>query len=201
MKTQPIPLTKPLKELPRRLIYKSQKTQRVFDDINGTKTRAYVYNMVDTQTNEVVATMKAGPVEYKNKNHEIYPIEVPYRSYYVAYIESVDSGQGYGTELLKLARSESVQTGCEGRVHLIASRIYTPRRPPHLFYRKQGFESGSSFLNQTMDFYISIKKPLPDEYADNLEMHLPVTIEKAKVQQKSKMSLIVNFFKDKFTKK
>ena len=201
MKTQSILLTKPLKEVPRRIVFKSPEKYRVFDNLNGTKTYAHIYNMVDVETKEVVGTMKAGPVEYKNRRWQIYPMDIPYKSYYVAYVESADSGFGYGSDLLKLAETESRRTGCEGRVHLTASRVYTPSRPPHLFYRKRGFVSVSPYLNEVMDFYISMGKPLPSEYADNIEMYLPVAMRKTGTQSKLKMSSIVNFFKDKFTKK
>lgn len=153
--------------------------------------------MYDTQAKEVVATMKAGPVLYQNKDWEIYPIKPPYKSYYISFIESVDSGLGYGTDFIKLAEAESKKSDCNGRVHLIASRTYSPRRPPHLFYRKLGFESISKSLNDTMDFYISIGKQLPWEYADNVEMYLPV---KGGKKNNPIFSSILNFFKEKFTK-
>ena len=198
MKIQAILLTKPLKEMPRRIIYKSPDKYPVIGTVNGINVDAHVFNMVDLETNEVVATMKAGPVNYKNKKREIYPMTTPYKSYYIAYIESIDSGLGYGTDLINLAKSESKKNGCEGRVHLTASRNLTPRRPPHLFYRKRGFESVSPYINEIMDFCISIGKQLPVEYADNIEMYLPVTINKTK--SKSKLKSFLNFFKEKFTK-
>ena len=198
MKTKPILLTRPLKEIPRRIIYKSPDVYPVYASVNGAETYAHVYNMVNLETREFVATMKAGAVTYKKKKPTIYPIKTPYKSFYVSYLESVDSGLGYGTEMINLAKIESKKLGCEGRVHLTASRVYSPQRPPHLFYRKQGFQSVSSYINDIMDFCISVGKQLPVEYADNIEMYLPVAIKTTK--SKSKLKSFLNFLKEKFTK-
>jgi GNAT superfamily N-acetyltransferase len=199
VKTKPVLLTRPLKEIPRRIIYKTSNKYPIYASVNGPKVYAHVYNMVDLETREFVATMKAGAVTYNKRKPKIYPIKTPYKSYYVAYLESAESGLGYGTEMINLAKLESKKQGCEGRVHLTASRVYTPRRPPHLFYRKLGFESVCSYINEIMDFCLSIGRQLPVEYADNIEMYLPVTI-KHTVKSKSKLKSFLNFFKEKFTK-
>ena len=198
MKIQSILQTKPLQKMPSRLIYKTPDVYPVYASVNGAKTYAHVYNMVNLETRELVAIMKAGAVTYSKKKPKIYPMKTPYKSYYVAYLESVDSGLGYGTEMINLAKIESRKQGCEGRVHLTASRVYTPQRPPHLFYRKQGFVAVCPYINEIMDFCLSIGRQLPVEYADNIEMYLPVAIKNTK--SKSKLKLFLNFLKEKFTK-
>lgn len=199
MRTKLILFTKPIKDFPERLIYRSSEASRVPDGINGSKTFVYTYKMYDTKAKAVVGLMKAGPVNYKNKRCEIYPMDTPYNSYYISYLETVDSGYNYGTDLINLAKNESMQSYCEGRVHLVASRTFSPRRPPHLFYRKLGFQTNSSFLNDVMDFYVSIGEQLPWEYSGNVMMYTPVAIKNPK--KRSIFSFMVNFFKEKFTKR
>ena len=199
MKAKSILFSKPIKDFPERLIYRSSEASRVPDGINGSKTFVYTYKMYDTKAKAVVGLMKAGPVNYKNKRCEIYPMDTPYNSYYISYLETVDSGYNYGTDLINLAKNESMQSYCEGRVHLVASRTFSPRRPPHLFYRKLGFQTNSSFLNDVMDFYVSIGEQLPWEYSGNVMMYTPVAIKNPK--KRSIFSFMVNFLKEKFTKK
>ena len=199
MRTKSILFTKPIKDFPERLIYRSSEVSRVPDGINGSKTFVYTYKMYDTKAKAVVGLMKAGPVNYKNKRCKVYLMNTPYNSYYISYLETADSGFNYGTDLINLAKRESMQSYCEGRVHLVASRTFSPRRPPHLFYRKLGFQTNSSFLNDVMDFYISIGEQLPWEYSGNVMMYTPVAIKNPK--KRSIFSLMVNFFKEKFTKR
>lgn len=189
---------KPLKELPRRIVYKIPEQIRVQNNLNCQTTYVNVYNMFDTQTKEIVGSMTAAPVVYRNPDVELYPIPIPYRSFYISKINIDEKRRGHGSAFIKIARAESKRENCQGRVHLLASRIFSPNNPPHLFYRKKKFVSESPYLNSVMDFYISIKEPLPIEYADNIAMYLPLEVSKNRLN--FKISKIFNFIKEKFAK-
>lgn len=198
MQAKSLMFLRPLKKLPSKLIYKNPKPIKVSSDLNGCEVDVFSYNMLDMNKKKVVATMHAGPVLFKNQGNKLYPIEGVYKSLYISLLESIDEGCGYGSEFIKIAKLISRRSGCGGRVHLVASRVFSPDNPPHLFYRKLGFNSVSPYLDQIMDFYLWVKRPLPEEYADNLDMFLPMP--KPKSQLQLKLSSMVNFFKEKFTK-
>ena len=197
-KVMPLICQKPLKEIPSRLMYQLPKKEKVYSEINGGEIYVDVYKMFDTRTKELVGTMKAAPIMYSNKNVVLYSIPEPYKSFYISSIKVEDKGVGHGSAFINLAKAESKINGCQGRVHLVASRIFSPNNPPHLFYRKKGFASESSYIDSTMDFFISMKKQLPLEYADNVAMYLP--LKDVNVSLNSRISKIFKFIKEKFAK-
>ena len=54
------------------------------------------------------------------------------------------------------------------------------------------------YVNDVMDFYISLGEQIPWEYSGNVMMYTPVAIKNPK--KRSIFSFMVNFFKEKFTK-
>ncbi len=59
--------------------------------------------------------------------------------------------QGIGSKLIKIAIRISEQMGMKGRVHVLSSDIYDKERPPHIFYRKNKFNSKSKNLLKIID--------------------------------------------------
>ena len=186
-------LTRPIKELPKILIYKCPKTT---NKINWQykNVEPFEYRMVDTATGQYVGKMIGGPVLHKNsKRHIFYPINSPYKSFYISYLNIEERFMGYGKEFISFARNLSKQSGCNGRVHLVASRVYDRYWPPHIFYKKCGFVSNDSFMNNYLNDCIKSNAQIESAIADNLNMYLPVGDMPEKIQ--TKFQAFLNFLK------
>ena len=71
---------------------------------------------------------------------------------------SYNRNKGLGSEMLKFAENFSKKVGCEGRLKLKASGLYTPNRVPHTFYRKYGFTTDNSKIDKKLDKFIKNNK-------------------------------------------
>lgn len=188
--------SKPLQKVPSKLFY---KTEMILKDCIHTKdsstqeVKAFRYTMADTKTGQYAGEMIAAPMEYANTAKRFYPIKSPYRSFYIDYLKTTESGLGYGTEFIKLAKNESKKYNCNGRVHLIASRLYDRNRPPHIFYKKCGFMSQSVVMNTYLDRCIRWMMPMDLAMADNLDMFLP--IDKVVKNSISKFITLITYLK------
>lgn len=179
-------LTKP-QPLPPQLFCKYYGTTEGCNEIR------YKYNMIDTKTGNYLGTMEGGPVVYNDKDKMFYPQRKPYKSFYISYLNSTEEGFGHGRQFIELAKKESKKYNCGGRVHLIASRVYSPQSPPHLFYRKCGFTSNFEKINKYMDKCILLSRKMDWTKANNLPMYLPVSKEtKSKIP---KLTGIIKFIK------
>nr|QGT49825.1 hypothetical protein Melaina855_2120 [uncultured Candidatus Melainabacteria bacterium] len=186
---------KPFNKLPQRLIYKLPQTVRT-GSYYGKTVQATAYRMFDTTTGEYVAQMIADPIEHSSLFKRFYPIDVPYKSFYVYSLKAFERNQGHGSAFLKFAQNESFRTGCKGRVHLIASRFYDRQNPPHVFYRKLGFVSNDKFMNDYLKECAITHVPLENVFMDNLNMYLPIKDDKMiESKQKSKFMAFINFLK------
>lgn len=90
------------------------------------------------------------------------------------FIDSVsvkDKNKGVGKFLLKKASEESLNLGLNGHLELLASCGYDNQKPPHLYYRKQGFKTLSKIYNLLLDLYIKTGLNLPRFLAFNIKMY------------------------------
>lgn len=184
-------LTPVIKKVPRLLIYTKDVYSQKYGMISA-------YNMANTETGEFAGRM------YTRKLHEdftsqYYPTLCGYDSLKIEYLATEEQNQGYGRAFINLAKVESRRQGCDGRVHLDASRIYCPRRPPHIFYRKCGFTSIYQDKIKYIDECIKRHKPMHWSKADNLPMYLPLEAENSKkVKMYSKLLLFVKKIRNLF---
>ena len=145
--------------------------------------------MADTKTGQYTGTMEAGTVLYQGKQKRFYPINNPYKSFYISYLAMDEKRFGYGSKFLKFARNESKEHGCEGRIHLIASRVFSQYDPPHIFYRKSGFTAGNNKMNKYLDKCIKANIQISWDKSDNLPMYFPLQAKPEKI-----ISLIKKIF-------
>lgn len=187
-------LSRPIEKIPRILIYKHPKPINVMGWCYRSN-KPELYRMVDTKTGKYVGEMVGSPVVHNNKEvHKIfYPINKPYKSFYICSLESLERFSGYGKAFINFAKNISGQSGCNGRVHLIASRVYDRRYPPHVFYKKCGFVSNDKFMNSYLDDCINSKCTIESAFADNLNMYLPAGDKPEKIT--SKFERFLNFLK------
>lgn len=85
-------------------------------------------------------------------------------SFYVKKLFSYDRGKGVGSAFMKIAQKESQRNMCLGNVHLTASSYYDKERPPHIFYRKIGFDFTklAGITAQKIDDCIKKNLPMKD---------------------------------------
>ncbi len=140
----------------------------------------YHYGMADVKTGRYVGEMY-GRVMTETMFSGYYPITSAYDSFKIEKLYIKNKRCGYGTKFLKFAELESKALGCEGRVHLLASRLYSPNNPPHLFYRKNNFSSQNTEKMKYFDECIRANKQIDVETADNLEMFLAKYVPKSKI--------------------
>jgi len=187
-------ITRPIGKLPEVLIYKVPQPPAIIGYTYRKTGKPALYRMADTRTGQYVGEMIGEVVEHdKSIKHTFYPIKTPYKSFYIAELQIEEQSRGYGNKFIEFAKNLSRQFGGNGRVHLVASRIFDRQRPPHVFYKKCGFISNNSFMNDYMDSCISSKIQLEPEFADNLNMFLPVGNEV--YDRKSKFQTVINFLK------
>lgn len=187
-------LIRPLGKLPNILIYKSPKPVNIIGYTYRRSGKPALYRMIDVKTGKYVGEMVGAPVVHDSHiGHDFYPIKTPYNSFYIADLQMEERFMGYGKKFLDFAQVLSKKSGCNGRVHLVASRIYDRYFPPHIFYKKSGFVSNNKFMNDYLDNCISSKCQIEPDIVDNLNMYLPVGDPVNKPQ--SKLRTFINFLK------
>lgn len=189
-------LNRPIQKLPKELIYKCPKPPVVLGWLyNKGKTKPDLYKMIDTKTGKYVGEMLGCPVLHDNKkNRQIfYPINVPYKSFYISELQIEERFMGYGRKFINFARHLSNQSECNGRVHLVASRVFDRYYPPHVFYKKCGFVSNDSLMDDYLNECIKSRSQIESSIADNLNMYFPVGDKVEKIH--SRFGKIVNFLK------
>lgn len=99
---------------------------------------------------------------FPEKNTEILrhylPIQKLGPSFYIHYLLVSFPRMGIGSKLLNIAEKESYRMGCNGRLHLISSSSFMPSKPPHPFYRKNGFSTTFSSKLKAIDKCIYAKQ-------------------------------------------
>lgn len=172
----------PLKKIPEYLLYKGiQKNSRfsyeIFN-IGSTKTQSQLGQMVCHKSNISLR---------KNYNGPILIID---------FITTKIHDKGYGSILLNFAKQYSKKIGCNGYIVLKADSSFTPKRIPHLFYRKQGFSSFDPITDRKMDRFI--RKNKNATYKDFMAtiMHYPPNPPKTNIFKKT-ITNIRNYLKNR----
>ncbi len=169
-------------KMPRFLIY-SKRNIKMFDLTQKKSVIVDIHKMADTQSGIYAGEMITRPL--KNfKCEEIYPEEKTCNVLKVELLKIEPQRNGYGKEFLKFAQAESIKQGCNGKVFLVASRIYDPKHPCHIFYRKQGYTSTDNYINYMLDLSIKNHSKLSYEYADNLLMYKPIQSKEIPIKKK-----------------
>lgn len=164
-------------KMPKYLIY-SKRNVKMFDISSKKTVTVDIHKMANTQNGVYAGEMITRPIKHYTCD-EIYPDEKSPNVLKIELLKIQEQLQGYGKEFLKFAQAESRKQGCEGRVFLVASRIFDPRHPCHIFYRKQGYTSTDNYINYMLDKCIRNHSNLSYEYADNLLMYKPIKSEQA----------------------
>lgn len=187
-------ITRPIGKIPNILIYKCPKPPLIIGFTYRHCGKPSLYRMADTKTGKYVGEMVASAVVHDKSIHQnFYPIKMPYKSFYIADLQMKERFLGYGSKFIEFAKNMSKQLGCNGRVHLVASRIYDRYYPPHIFYKKHGFISNNKFMDDYLDNCISTKCQIEPGIADNLNMYLPIGDKVYKPE--SKFHCFINFLK------
>lgn len=177
--------------LPQKIFYASRNIQMT-DMVHGQTFTVDVFNMADTKSGECLGNMIGRTVKNCSLN-EIYPKKNICDTYEIMDLHVRYPLFGYGTDFINLAKHESKTHGCDGRVFLLASKIYDPKHPCHIFYRKKGFTTVFNKVNKELDRCIAEGTyPESDSKAlKNVFMYLPID-EKQPQQLLSRLS---NFMK------
>ena len=171
--------------MPKYLIY-TKRDVNLLDLISMKSFKADISRMADTETGEYAGEMITRTMRDVNLN-EIYPEEKTVDALKIERLIVENKRQGYGSAFLRFAQAESERKGCGGKVFLVASRIYAPKHPCHIFYRKQGYTSTNNFINRILDKCIKNQTKLAPEYADNLLMFRPIDEAKQPQHQESRL--------------
>jgi GNAT superfamily N-acetyltransferase len=138
-----------IQPLPRTLILASKTYEQDF------------YKMLTTKDPRVVGIMYAFPNEIDKRNF-----------YHVGLLYIKEQRQGFGTEFIDFAKNRSKQLGCEGRVFLQAeSEVMGAQKPPHIFYRKQGFTTNDKKYLKVIDEFIKENKEMENKDSKSIYMY------------------------------
>lgn len=151
---------KPLKEIPKRIIY-----SKSFNETTQ-------YNMADTKTGKFVGSMY-GSMEREFSGSNYYPTFDYYDSFFIHLLDVKEKRKGHGTAFINLAKNISKQNGGGGRVHLKASNCFDIRHPAQIFYRKLGFDSQYTDQLKMIDKSIKHNKKLDRKKLCDIPMFLP----------------------------
>lgn len=176
-------------KMPKYLIY-TKRDVNLLDLTSMKSFKADISRMADTETGEYAGEMITRTMRDVNLN-EIYPEEKTVDALKIERLIVENKRQGYGSAFLRFAQAESERKGCGGKVFLVASRIYAPKHPCHIFYRKQGYTSTNNFINRILDKCIKNQTKLAPEYADNLLMFRPIDEAKQPQHQESRLLKIL----------
>ena len=160
------------KKLPEQLIYSFRAD--AFDVSVNRRCIVNVHRMFETKTGKYVGEMVTQP--YKNiTSNLIYPEEGKTKALEIVRLLVFQRRKGYGTKFINFAKNESNEYNCNNHLFLLASSLYDPQYPSHIFYRKQGFTSINKKMNKILDKCIAKNEKLNN--AENLIMYMPVKKE------------------------
>lgn len=153
--TKSILFTKPIKKMPKGLIYNHKNKD--------------IYKLISLKNKKVVGEMRAYPIKnnktyYKNeqKNDTIF---------HISSLEILPKEQrkGWGEIFINFAKKESFNKNCKGKISLIA---YNYETSPQAFYRKHGFVTLDDKTNKILDEYVE-NHWIPFHW-DAMKMYLPL---------------------------
>ena len=116
--------------------------------------------------------------------------ELPLRPSYegsvlaIDFIEVTPKNNGIGTKILKFAKEYSKQCGCNGYLTLKADSSFSPKRIPHLFYRKFGFSTFDKKNDIHLDDFIRNGNYATSKDFPSLLMHYPPQEKQLTITQK-----------------
>jgi hypothetical protein len=131
------------------------------------------YRMFDRK-GTLLGTMQA--ISERVDTPEYYPATNYYYSFYIKGLNAIKRRIGVGKAFIKLARHESYENCCEGRIHLIAQNLKDIKDKPDIFYRKCGFTSSNKYHIEKIDECIKENKPLANLWYQTL-MYLPLDVK------------------------
>ncbi len=139
------------------------------------------YFLADTK-GHYVGNMGAVP-ERIRENQTYYPDSKNYASLYITnlFINKKYRQKGAGSAFINIAVTESARRNCGGRVHLIAVHDDKTQLPPHIFYRKAGFDSQDWVIMDKINNFIEEGIKLPGKSLDAIPMYLPLDKVKEKL--------------------
>ena len=159
-KLRPAPIKyRPLGKTPEEVVYKTGLT--FFDDLNTN-----IFIMLRTKRPHERCVMITRPEKIKRDGKNI-------PSLYIWRILSQPKNCGLGSAMIDFAKFYSKQNNYLGNIHLNANYGYTPYSIPHIFYRKQGFNTKYDYINKKMDDFIKSNTPATYKDFDNIEMYYP----------------------------
>ena len=144
--------------VPKYLIY-SKRNINMYDMTQRKTVSVEIHRMADTENGTYAGEMITRPVR-NLKWAEVYPDEKICDALKIEFLKTEERGNGYGSEFLKFAENESKTQGCDGRIFLVASRIY-----------------------YILDKCIKNGSKLEPEYADNLIMYKPLKIKQPRQEK------------------
>lgn len=148
----------PKRKIPQRLIYKYSDNEH--------------YSMFDKNNGQLLGRMKA----YTELNDFYFEPFTLTKSFFIARLDAFVKNQKVGTDFINFAQKESFKQNCYGRVSLSSGNI---KRPPHIFYRKLGFDSRNREKISFVDEAIQNGTDLPRE-AKNWVIDMFYPIDKIK---------------------
>ena len=174
--------TKPLKSIPRGLIYHAPKSD--------------MYSLVDLNSKKCVGKKLAYPKSCTNST--FYNVEPNGKTFHIYSLKISEKNQGWGSYFIKFAKNESIRRNCKGRVSLVA---FYPGKAPHIFYKKQGFVTKDKNLNSYLDKCIQEK--YNPAYLNAVDMFIPIekytkTNKPKETKKASFLNKTYNFFKKIF---
>lgn len=129
------------------------------------------------KTGKFVGEMKA----YQETIYDIYRQFSPnadiYRSFFIDRLTAFVRNQGVGHAFINIAKRESLRRFCLGNVHVISSSFLDKVNPPHIFYRKEGFNC-SKYQQSTQNYLDECIKNHKQVERGKCSMDIPMYIEK-----------------------
>jgi len=171
---------KPLKNIPKGLIYQSPKSE--------------TYYLASTETGKCVGRMYAYAKDCTNS--AFYEVEPNGKTFHIYSFEIYDQRKGWGTYFANFAKKESFKQGCKGRTSLVA---FNSDKSPHVFWKKQGFRAKNKGTDKLLEHYV--KTGVSPWYMPAEDMYLPIEEFMKKPKPKSVQATtfwgkIMNFFKE-----
>lgn len=124
---QSILQSKPLKELPEKLIYRNGKT----------------FTMYSTKTGKKLGTMEAYITSWPPSKYYYPKIHSEYKCLYIDGLMADVPRQGVGKAFIDYAKHLSKNSEAQGRINLLAWCLDDSKICPQIFYHKMGFTTAN----------------------------------------------------------
>ena len=107
-----------------------------------------LYRLIETKTGKLIGEMNAFAL--RDRFCQYYDLKDNKSMMYISSfkIEPLEQNKGWGKYFIDFIKKESYRHNCNGRIYLIA---HNEEKPPHAFYRKQGFATVDEDINRELD--------------------------------------------------